>query len=244
MNKQIILLVASVCVLLLFVTTASANAVIGIGDCSGSVTLPIVVTGAENAGAVDVTLEYDPSVVIVTGVSGGGMDSMLANIEDNRIGMVRIAAYQSNSNGIDGTFIIANVELKPVGSAGRSCALVISVTTFKDSTPVSSSMEYTVRNGTYLVEYDGSNDRRNDGYGSGYKWYIHDANDSEVNVTDDEPSGNGTIAETPITSPTNNLTDEIPVVDITYSWTTFSIILALLFVVILYLIIRISREHK
>lgn len=135
-------------------TPAIDEALISIGDGSGDVTLPIVVTDAMDVGAVDVTLKYDPTVVTVTGVSGGDMDCTYTNLEHTSEGWIRIGAIQGDNPGLSGQFTLLNIDFKSVRS-GASCPLELSVTTFKDATPDCSPLTYTTSNGTYTSSKNG-----------------------------------------------------------------------------------------
>jgi len=127
---------------------------ISIGDCTGAATVPIMITGASNVGAVDVTLSYDPYVVEVTGVSDGDMDCTFTNIEHANEGWIRIGAIQGESDGLSGQFTLLNVDLSPIGNNAQ-CDLVLEVTTYKDSTPACTAMTYTISNGVYVSSKNG-----------------------------------------------------------------------------------------
>lgn len=129
-------------------------ATISIDDGHGIVTLPIMISDAENVGAADVTLTYDPTVVKVTGVTDGDMDCTYTNTEHIDEGWIRVGATQSNNDGMSGDFILLNVELAPVGT-DLQCSLELNVTTFKDSTPDCTTMEYTILNGVYTSSTKG-----------------------------------------------------------------------------------------
>ncbi len=124
-----------------------------IGDAFNNDTIPIVVKWAENAGAIDVTLSYNASIVTVTGVADGDMDGTFWNLENDGEGWIRIGAYSSAEDGLSDEFILANITFAPV--SGGVCPLEISVTTFKDSTAIGNSMPYMVNNGTYSSYYNG-----------------------------------------------------------------------------------------
>ena len=128
-------------------TPPADAAVIAIGDASGTMAIPITVSGGLNVGACDITLSYDPTVVNVIGVSDGGMDCTYTNLEHEGDGWIRIGAVQSDSPGLE-TFHVLNVELAPVAE-GMSCDLTLSVTTFKDATPAGNEIAYTISSGTY-----------------------------------------------------------------------------------------------
>ncbi|MEA3281684.1 MAG: dockerin type I domain-containing protein [Euryarchaeota archaeon] len=135
------------------------GAAIAIGSTVGAATLPITISGAENVGACDVTLTYDPTVVRVASVTAGGMDCTYTNTEND--GTVRLGAVQGDSPGLGGNFTLLDVELEPV-TLGMSCALTLSVTTFKDATPNCTAMTYTVSSGTFSTPVPTPNGDAND----------------------------------------------------------------------------------
>ena len=128
-------------------TINDSVAIIGIGDVSGAGIIPITITNGEDVGAVDITLEYDPAVVMITAVEGGDMDCTYVNTEKAADGWVRIGATQGSNPGLTGNNTIVNVTFEPV--AYGECALNLSVTTFKDESPECREMNYTIRNGWY-----------------------------------------------------------------------------------------------
>jgi len=134
--------------------TPDETAVISIGDGVGTDTVAISVTGADNAGAVDVMLTYDPAVVIVAGASGGDMDCTYTNLEHADEGWIRVGAIQGDNPGLTGEFTLLNVELSPM-VPDSTCVLALNVTTFKDATPNCTAMAYTVTDGTYQSSKNG-----------------------------------------------------------------------------------------
>lgn len=143
-------------------------ATISIGNGSGIVTIPIAIEDGVNVGACDITLTFNASVVNVTDVTGGDMDVTMANLEHVHEGFVRIGTFQTDNPGLNGNITFANVTFEPVGNSGDTCSLNLSVTTFKDATPIGNEMPYIVRNGTYAILLNG--DVTGDG-----KVNIHDA---------------------------------------------------------------------
>ena len=128
--------------------------VISIGDGTGIVSIPLMIEDAANAGAVDVTLTFDPTVVTVTGVEDGSMDCTYSNLENVADGWIRIGAIQGDSPGLDGEYALVYVDFEPVGE-GAMCDLVIEVTTYKEATPEGAAMNYTTSNGIYTSSLNG-----------------------------------------------------------------------------------------
>ena len=125
---------------------------IKIGSGTGKVALPITVLNAENVGACDITMTYDPDVVKVVNVTDGAMDCTFVN--DVNSGELRIGAIQGDSPGITGNYPLATIELGPVGTNSQ-CDLELTVTTFKDATPDCKPMSYKIQNGTYVSSKNG-----------------------------------------------------------------------------------------
>jgi len=130
-------------------------ATISISNGSGIVTIPIAIEDGVNVGACDITLTFNASVVNVTDVTGGDMDVTMANLEQVHEGFVRIGTFQTDNPGLSGNIAFANVTFEPVGGSGDTCSLNLSVTTFKDATPIGNEMPYIVRNGTYAILLNG-----------------------------------------------------------------------------------------
>ena len=130
-------------------------ATISIGNGSGIVTIPIAIEDGVNVGACDITLTFNASVVNVTDVTGRDMDVTMANLEHVHEGFVRIGTFQTDNPGLSGNIAFANVTFEPIGNSGDTCSLNLSVTTFKDATPIGNEMPYIVRNGTYAILLNG-----------------------------------------------------------------------------------------
>jgi len=130
-------------------------ATIRIGNATGRETLPITINDAANVGSVDLTLTFNASIVNVTNVTGGDFDVTTSNLEHVHEGWVRIGAIQAGSPGMSHNITLAEVAFSPVGSAGETCSLNLSVTTFKDATPACAKMPYVVMNGTYMAFLNG-----------------------------------------------------------------------------------------
>ena len=126
---------------------------ISIGDCTGSITMPIQFDDATDVGAVDLTLTYDPLIVQVDGFTAAtGMDYTEVNLEDS--GIARIGGCQATNPGLDGSFDLASFSFSPVATVGSS-ALTLTITTLKDATPTGNEVAYIVMNGVYMTLLNG-----------------------------------------------------------------------------------------
>jgi hypothetical protein len=91
-------------------------------------------SGVTNLGSATVNLTYNPSVVIVTGVSAGSGNALNVpafNI-DNVAGVVQIIANNASGMSSPPDVIIANITFQAVGSAGQSSPLNITIREFID----------------------------------------------------------------------------------------------------------------
>ena len=133
-----------------------SGVVVTIPDVSatGMVTVPITIENVSNAGSCQLTLSYDPDVVIVSSACHSDFDSLFANLEDAASGSVSILAYQT-STPLDGDVIVANVTFKAVGKSGSSTPLDLDVTTLTDATPECNPIPYTIRNGSFTIFLNG-----------------------------------------------------------------------------------------
>ncbi|MHC1596302.1 MAG: cohesin domain-containing protein [Candidatus Syntropharchaeales archaeon] len=140
--------------------------VISISDIAaiGTITVPITIENATNVGSCDLTLSYDPTIVIVSDVGGGEFDSLQANLEDASDGVIRIGTYQTSSPGLNGDVVLAEVTFMTMGGMESSTTLDLEVTTLKDATPECNPIPCLVEDGSFtvLLKGDANGDGRID----------------------------------------------------------------------------------
>ena len=134
-----------------------SGAVVTIPDVSatGMITVPITIENVSNVGSCQLTLNYDPDVVIVSSASHSDFDSLFANLEDAASGSVSILAYQTSNPGLDGNVIVANVTFMAVGKSGSSTPLDLEVITLTDATPDCNPIPYTIMDGSFTMFLNG-----------------------------------------------------------------------------------------
>ncbi|MHC1566065.1 MAG: cohesin domain-containing protein [Candidatus Syntropharchaeales archaeon] len=146
--------------------TLPGGTVISINDIAaiGTITVPITIENATNVGSCDLTLSYDPDIVIVSDVGGGEFDSLQANLEDASDGVIRIGTYQTSSPGLNGDVVLAEVTLMAMGDMESSTTLDLEVTTLKDATPECNPIPCLVEDGSFtvLLKGDANGDGRID----------------------------------------------------------------------------------
>jgi len=121
---------------------------------TGRITVPITIENVSNVGSCQLTLDYDPDVVIALDASSD-FDSLFANFEDAASGSVSIIAYQTSNPGLNGDVVVANVTFIAVGNSGSSTPLDLEVTTLTDATPDCNPIPYTIRNGSFTMFLNG-----------------------------------------------------------------------------------------
>jgi PKD repeat protein len=109
----------------------------------------ITIHNATNLGSIDLELTYNHSVVVVTNASAGDFDETVTNLEENATGFVKIVAFQAENPGLNGTVVLAELELTAIGGANVCSPLNLSVKKMTDATPECADLPCTVRNGTF-----------------------------------------------------------------------------------------------
>ena len=113
----------------------------------------ITIHNATNLGSIDLELTYNHSVVLVTNASAGGFDETVINLEENAAGFVKVVAFQSENSGLNGTVVLAELELTAVGGAHACSPLNLSVKKMTDATPECADLPCAVRNGTFSTNF-------------------------------------------------------------------------------------------
>ena len=111
----------------------------------------ITIKNATNAGVIDLSLYYNPSVVIVTEVKDSEFDVIIPNLVKNSTGFVRIGAFQIEKPGLNGSVLIARLKLKAIGKPGEISPLNIIVNELKDATFQGNDIPYTITSGTFTI---------------------------------------------------------------------------------------------
>ncbi|MDY6930482.1 MAG: dockerin type I domain-containing protein [Halobacteriota archaeon] len=121
----------------------------------GIVTVPIEIEDAENVGACQLTLKYDPSVAIVSEVISSDFDSINANLRNALIGKVRLNVFQGASPGLNGDVILADLNITIVGDLGSSTSLNLYVEGLFDAEASSNPISYKTDDGSIYVTLNG-----------------------------------------------------------------------------------------
>ena len=167
--KKIRHLMKLISIIILFMVPASCDLV----------TESIIIENAANVGSCTIGITYDRSVMNVTKVTGGDMDTTMANLEYVDMGWARIVAFQTNNSGLNGGIILANVTFNKTAGVSDICSLIgITVITLKDATsyPQHNPISYTVEGCTIIVSAPPTTtptDSRDDGGSGGGGGMIH-----------------------------------------------------------------------
>jgi len=123
-------------VLLFMSSSASATAIITIGDSDifseVDVTVPLMINDVEDVAAATIKVSYDPSVIVVTDAGNSDFESFTPNLWYADEGWVKMTAYQVGS-GISGDVKFAELTITPKGSSGEFSNLEIAIETLSDS---------------------------------------------------------------------------------------------------------------
>ena len=121
--------------LFFFVIPLGAATTVTIGDIFSEteVTTSLMINDVTDIAGVTVKLTYDPSVIIVTEAEKGDLPSFIANLECAGEGWVKIAAYTTGDEGLDGNVKLADLTITPTGNYGKISDLAINVETLSDS---------------------------------------------------------------------------------------------------------------
>jgi len=156
-NKVLILLVIliSFIIAIIVIQNTSAEEVsISIGnlaaDPGGICTAQVMLKSIKDYGTGAVTLQYDPSIVQVTNVTGSEDSTVVAWNADNEIGEVKIAAW--NINGVSGDIDFASITFSAANKSG-STPLTIKVDELitMDRDGIQNNIEAKVINGKFTT---------------------------------------------------------------------------------------------
>jgi len=138
-------------------TVVPSSTTVSIEDVSatGMITVPITIENVSNVGSCQLTLSYDPDVVIVSNASQSDFDSLFTNLDDAASGSVGILAYQTSNPGLDGDVIVAEVTFMTVGNSGSSTTLDLEVTILTDATPDCNPILHAIRDGSFTTFLNG-----------------------------------------------------------------------------------------
>ncbi|MGC9444151.1 MAG: PKD domain-containing protein [Candidatus Methanospirareceae archaeon] len=133
------------------------SATVHIGDAQasqGETTASLItIRNATKIGSIDLELTYNHSVVVVTNASAGDFDETVINLEESATGFVKVVAFQAESPGLNGTVVLAELELTAVGGADAYSPLNLTVKKMTDATPECADLPCTVRNGTFSTNH-------------------------------------------------------------------------------------------
>jgi hypothetical protein len=114
-----------------------------------SILVPVMINYADNLADCEIEMEYNASVVHVTGIEKGDMYYLVSNI-DNGTGWMYASAL--NASGLSGDIIFAYINFTAVGSKGDESPLNITDVQLLDTgyAPI----DHLVIDGTFTIETD------------------------------------------------------------------------------------------
>ena len=116
-------------VLLLAGVPCASATTVSIADVTvepgGVITTPIMIGNITDYGTCTIHIEYNSSVVHITNVTDGPKSRIAAHDADNTLGLAGISA--SNSYGVSGDIIFANVTFKAIDSGSTPVNLDVAL---------------------------------------------------------------------------------------------------------------------
>ncbi len=118
------------------------------GETAG---LPLLIHNASNLGSIDLELRYNQSVVRVTNATPADFEVLIPNLEQNATGFVKLVAFQAENPGLNGTIVLAYLELTALGAPGETSTLNLTVVKLTDVEPECRDIPSETMNGTFTI---------------------------------------------------------------------------------------------
>lgn len=114
---------------LLFLTTASASPSISIESLSypqeSTIVYPLIITNAENIGAVQLKITFDPKVIRINSASNSGFGSFIPNTDTSSLGYISLGTFDISEKGLSGNLRLADIVIQVIGKEGDSTQIKI-----------------------------------------------------------------------------------------------------------------------
>ena len=140
-------------VVLFLIPAAAAATTISIGNVfvepGETSAAPILIENVTKVGTVDITILYDPSVVLVNDAGNSDFDFVYPVI-NNSAGYVRIGGM-AYGDGLNGDVKLADLMLEAVGDAGETSLLCITINELKVADATETTIQADVENSTFGI---------------------------------------------------------------------------------------------
>ena len=150
-GKLVLVTILVVLTLTLSMSAASAQTVIiadGSADSGATTTVTVTADDVTDLANFDITVTYDPAVVIVTAADNGDFGDM-NNLENAAGGTVRLLSWNTGSGQTGDGVLLSTLTLEAVGTAAHTSALTLTVNSLMDSSE--GDITATVDNGVFTV---------------------------------------------------------------------------------------------
>ena len=138
---------------------ASAATTVSIGNFSvdenSNVNGSLVVNNVIDFFAANITISYNPLVVLITNVKSPNPDIIITSNINNETGSTRIIAEATSFNGLSGDVALANISFMAVGAAGSSSPLNLALNQMidKDGNDIpATSINGNIRHNRFILE--------------------------------------------------------------------------------------------
>ncbi|MCG2826527.1 MAG: cohesin domain-containing protein [Thermoplasmatales archaeon] len=144
----------SLLIILLSISTVQATPSISIESLSASqentVVYPLIIANAENIGAVQLKITFDPKVIRINSASNSGFGSFIPNTDTSSLGYIAIGAFDISDKGLSGNIKLADIVIQVIGKEGDSTQIKIEDFSAWDNKGAKIS-DYSVKDGSLNV---------------------------------------------------------------------------------------------
>ena len=153
MNRKSLIMGSVVLLLALLIVPVSAATTISVSDVffepGDDATISVVINNVSNVGVANINIDYDPSVVCITGVNNSDFGNLYPVI-NNTIGLVKIGGVDYG-DGLSGNVKLADILIEAVGDACETSTLNLTVNELKEASATETTIPATVDSGTAVL---------------------------------------------------------------------------------------------
>ncbi len=144
----------SLLIILLSFSAAQASPSISIESISApqdsTIVNPLIISNAQNIGAVQLKITFDPKVIRINSASNSGFPNFIPNTDTSSLGYIAIGAFDISDKGVSGNIRLADIVIQVVGKEGASTQIKIEEFSAWDNKGAKIS-EFSVKDGSLNV---------------------------------------------------------------------------------------------
>lgn len=143
----------SLLIILLSFSAAQASPSISIESISVSpdstIVNPLIISNAQNIGAVQLKITFDPKVIRINSASNSGFPNFIPNTDTASLGYIALGAFDISEKGLSGNIRLADIVIQVIGKEGESTPLKLEFSAWDNKGAKIS--EYSVKDGLLSV---------------------------------------------------------------------------------------------